>query len=70
MASPATQARLEEDIRLAAGFHPDGTPIVAINGRRGTSFGPFVYAMILTQGADSHPAFADLPPPNPNAHIH
>ena len=70
LAGPATQSKLEEDIRSAAAYDPDGTPIVAVNGRRGTSFGPFLYAMVLTRGAATHPAFASLPPPNPRAHLH
>jgi serine/threonine-protein kinase len=68
--SPATQARLDEDARLASGYDPDGTPIVAINGRQGTSFPPFLYAMILAGGNAEHPAFASLPPANPSAHLH
>ena len=68
--SPATQARLDEDARLASGYDPDGTPIVANNGRQGTSFPPFLYAMILAGGNAEHPAFASLPQPNPSAHLH
>ena len=68
--SPETKARLEEDIAYAARFASDGTPIVAVNGRKGVSFPPFLYAMVLTGGAADHPAFASLPPPNPNAHLH
>ncbi len=30
----------------------------------------FLYAMVLTGGVDTHPAFAALPAPNPQAHIH
>jgi serine/threonine-protein kinase len=70
MASEATRRALEEDVRLARPFDPDGTPIVAVNGRRGTSFGPYLYAMVLTGGESRHPAFASLPPPNPDAHLH
>jgi len=70
LADPATRSRLEEDIHAAARYEPDGTPIVAVNGRRGTSFGPFLYAMVLTRGIANHPAFANLPPPNPRAHLH
>jgi protein-disulfide isomerase len=70
LSDPATQAELEEDVALAAPYDPDGTPIVAVNGRRGTSFAPFLYAIVLTRGSSEHPAFAKLPPPNPNAHIH
>jgi protein-disulfide isomerase len=70
VASPATQGRLAEDIDLAAKTDSDGTPIVLVNGRRGTSFGPFLYAMVLTGGEAEHPAFAGLPPANPAAHLH
>ena len=65
-----TKAKLEEDIATAAAYDTDGTPLVLINGRRGTSFGPFLYAMVLTKGVPDHPALASLPPPNPAAHLH
>lgn len=68
--SPETKALLEEDIAYAARFASDGTPIVAVNGRKGVSFAPFLYAMVLTRGIADHPSFASLPPPNPNAHLH
>lgn len=70
VASPDTEKRLQEDIQLASGLEPEGTPIVLVNGRLGTSFGPFLYAMVLTRGEADHPAFASLPPPNPQAHLH
>ncbi len=70
IASPSTQAALQQDLAAASQFDSDGTPIVAVNGRRGTSFGPFLYAMILTRGNPEHPAFAALPPGNPSAHLH
>jgi Thioredoxin/Vitamin K epoxide reductase family len=70
VASPATQGRLAEDIDIASRTDPDGTPIVLVNGRRGTSFGPFLYAMVLTGGEAEHPAFTGLPPANPAAHLH
>lgn len=70
VSSPETKAQLEEDIAYASRFASDGTPIVAVNGRKGVSFPPFLYAMILTGGVAEHPAFASLPPPNPNAHLH
>jgi serine/threonine-protein kinase len=68
--APATKAVLEQDIALASRFDSDGTPIVAINGRKGTSFAPFLYAMVLTRGSTDHPAFAALPPGDPSAHLH
>jgi protein-disulfide isomerase len=70
VASADTDRKLSDDIEAAARYDPDGTPIVAVNGRRGTSFAPFLLAMILTEGADAHPAFAGLPAPNPQAHLH
>jgi len=68
--SQETKARLDEDIAYAAQFASDGTPIVALNGRKAVSFPPFLYALILTKGVAEHPAFASLPPPNPQAHLH
>jgi serine/threonine-protein kinase len=68
--SPATRAALEQDIAAASGFDSDGTPIVAINGRKGTSFAPFLYAMVLARGNADHPAFDALPPGDPTAHLH
>ena len=44
--------------------------MVVVNGRRGTSVGPFLYAMVLTGGAGANPAFDALPPPNPRARLH
>lgn len=70
VASEATRRALDEDILLAGRYDPDATPIVAVNGRRGTSFGPFLYAMVLTGGETRHPAFRTLPAPNPDAHLH
>lgn len=70
LASEATAARLRADIDLASNYDPDGTPIVVVNGRRGTSFGPFLYALVLTRGSADHPAFASLPPANAQAHLH
>jgi serine/threonine-protein kinase len=68
--SSATRATLQQDIAAASQFESDGTPIVAINGRKGTSFAPFLYAMVLTKGNPDHAAFDGLPPGNPTAHLH
>jgi protein-disulfide isomerase len=65
-----TAEKLQADIELAARYQIDGTPLVLLNGRKATSFPPFLYAMVLTGGRTDHPAFATLPPPNPSAHIH
>jgi protein-disulfide isomerase/uncharacterized membrane protein len=70
MASPGTKGALQQDEAAASQYDSDGTPIVALNGRRGTSYGPFLYAMILTRGNPDHPAFAALPPGDPSAHMH
>ena len=70
VASPQTQARLEEDAREATRHDFDGTPLVLVNGRKGSSFGPFLYAMVLNGGRPDHPAFAGLPAPRPDAHVH
>jgi serine/threonine-protein kinase len=68
--SPATRGKLEEDIAAAAHYDSDGTPIVVVNGRKGTSFGPFLYAIIQMRGGAEHPAFDLLPPGDPRAHLH
>ncbi len=70
LAADDTRAKLEQDIAAASQYDSDGTPIVAINGRRATSFAPFLYAMILARGNADHPAFDVLPPGNPTAHLH
>lgn len=70
VASAATARALAADVDYAWRFEPDGTPLVLVNGRRGASFGPFLYAMVLTGGDAGHPAFQALPAANPNAHIH
>jgi serine/threonine-protein kinase len=62
IASPATEARLREDVTVAGRYNPEGTPLVLVNGRKGVGFGPFLFAMILTGGSPSHPAFDSLPP--------
>jgi hypothetical protein len=68
--APATRAKLEADIAAASRYDHDGTPIVVVNGKQGTSFGPFLYAIIQTRGSGEHPAFAILPPGDPKAHLH
>jgi len=67
VASPETAAKLADDVRWAQEYSPDGTPIVLVNGRLATPFGPFLYAMVLTRGSADDPAFASLPPPSPRA---
>lgn len=68
--APTTAAALSADIAYAMEHGLDGTPLVVANGKKGTGFGPFLYALVLTQGQGRHPAFGELPRPNPNAHMH
>jgi serine/threonine-protein kinase len=70
VASPQTQARLQDDIAFALRYEPEGTPLVVVNGRKAVAFPAFLYALVLTRGASNHPAFDRLPPANPNAHLH
>ena len=65
LASAATRRKLSDDVDYAWRYRPSGTPLVLIDGRQGTWFGPFLYAMILTGGRTDHPALAQLPPPRP-----
>ncbi|MEE8522958.1 MAG: thioredoxin domain-containing protein [Thermoanaerobaculia bacterium] len=60
---PETDDKLRQDIDYAWKYRPRGTPLVLINGRQGTSFESFLYAVILAGGRADHPAFASLPPP-------
>ena len=69
VASPATTARLADDVALAALYRPQGTPIVLVNGRLGSALPQFLYAIVLARGSPDHPAFAGLPAPNPGADI-
>jgi len=43
---------------------------VLVNGRHGSAFPPFLYAIALAGGSPDHSAFDGLPPPDPAAHIH
>ena len=70
VASRETQAHIEEDAREAARHDFEGTPLVLVNGRKGSSFAGFLYAMVLTGGRPDHPAFAGLPVPRPHHHDH
>jgi serine/threonine-protein kinase len=67
--SAATQAKLADDLALAYRYYAKGVPLVLVNGRQGTSFGPFLNAMVLTRGAAFHPAFKALPEPNPRVDL-
>ena len=60
--SPINSKRNWKNIAAAARFASDGTPIVAVNGRKGVSFPPFLYAMVRREGLPPS-RFASLPPP-------
>ncbi len=62
MQSEQTQQKLNDDISYAARFKPKGTPIVVLNGRQGSPVPAFLYAMAMTGGDASSPAFGQLPP--------
>lgn len=61
--SPETGNVLRQDIELAEKHGIEGTPLIVINGRRGTAVPAFMYSMILAEGDSNDPAFAVLPPP-------
>lgn len=64
IASPETAARLADDIQWALEHGIEGTPMILLNGRKLRSSGPLLYALILTRGESSNPAFDALPPPS------
>jgi hypothetical protein len=68
VASGETSAKLQADIARALEFDIRGTPLVLINDRLGSAFGPFLYAMVATGGQTKDPAFARLPIPRPGTH--
>jgi uncharacterized membrane protein len=61
--SKETDAKLQDDIKFALERGLEGTPLVLLNGKEARPFGPLLYALVLTSGSDSHPAFKALPPP-------
>lgn len=63
MESAETKTKLEDDIRWAELHQIQGTPLVLLNGRKASSFGPFLYVILLNRGNAEHPAFNQLPPP-------
>ncbi len=61
--SADTAKLLSDDIKWAMAHDIEGTPLVLLDGREGTHFGPFLYAMALSHRNLDHPAFAKLPKP-------
>lgn len=64
MGSTETEAKLLADIRWAEQHHIRGTPMVLLNGRKASSFGVFLYVILLNEGSPDHPVFDQLPPPS------
>jgi serine/threonine-protein kinase len=60
IASPETEAKLQDDIAWAHEHKAHGTPMVLINGRKAIASPGFIYAILLAGGDPSHPAFARL----------
>jgi serine/threonine-protein kinase len=63
LSSPETERKLLEDIKYAAQYHIQGTPLVVVNGREAPAYVPFLYALVLAKGDTSAPGFASLPAP-------
>ncbi len=63
--APATQAKLDEDIRYATMFGITGTPLVLVNGKETPPVGTFLLALALSRGDANSPFFQALPPPPP-----
>jgi protein-disulfide isomerase len=70
VASAETEAKLRDDIAWAAQHDIQGTPLLLVNGREASSSLEFLYAMVLAKANPEHPAFAALPPPQPQARLH
>lgn len=67
VANPATAKKIGDDIEWARRHDIQGTPLVLVNGRRSPREPRLLYALVLTGGKPNHPAFRDLPPPDPQA---
>jgi serine/threonine-protein kinase len=70
VASAETEAKLRDDIAWAQQHDIQGTPLLLVNGREAPSSLEFLYAMVLAKANPEHPAFAVLPPPQPQARLH
>lgn len=65
LASPETQAKLDEDIRLALRYGLEGTPLVLVNGRETLPSAHFLLGMAQSAGDVNSDFFKKLPPPPP-----
>ena len=68
--SEETHKKVADYVAFASTHHPEGTPLVLVNGRKATAFGPFLFSIILSGGRDRHPAFDALPKPDAFAQVH
>jgi serine/threonine-protein kinase len=62
MKSPATQARLTEDIAYAKLFNIEGTPLVLLNGKVAPPAPAFLLGMVASGANVDAPWFLKLPP--------
>lgn len=63
IASPATQARIDEDVEYALLYELQGTPLVLLNQRELKIASPaFLYGMVLAKGDVTTKFFDKLPP--------
>jgi serine/threonine-protein kinase len=70
VASRETEAKLRDDIAWALQHEIRGTPMLLVNGREAPASLHFLYAFVLAEADPEHPAFAVLPPPQPQARLH
>lgn len=63
--SPSTASKLSEDIAYASRFGIQGTPLVILNGKKGTPVGAFLYAMAMSRSNVDSPVFQALPSARP-----
>ncbi len=67
IASPETQAKLDDDVTYAKRYDLQGTPLVILNGRETWPSSGFVLGMALSRGDADAPFFQRLPEPPPMA---
>lgn len=61
LTDPATERKLADDVAYAGRHNPTGTPLILVNGRQASNYGPLLLALVLAQGDADHPAFSTLP---------
>lgn len=70
ISTPATANELKNDIDYAIEHNLEGTPMVVVNDRKAPALPLLIYSLILANGKVSDPAFAQLPPANPQSIDH